>query len=302
LHADAFYDEKESYDHYAAAWALVHFLRNSTPEREQRFERLFGALGEGRTHEEAWQGAFGDLPKGALEEGWREHAASLLDQTPLWKAPWTPPAPPDVATRPMSDQEVHLLWIRVRPRIGKWRPRVEADLAEALAGPTSAEAQLWLGLLRGDESALRRATELAPTEERYQLALATRLYERAHARRDLAAVEPTFRALFKIAHAAETLNAIAWYYAERAQPEVGLPFARRAMERSPSCWGCLDTWALLAFENQAVDEAVALQQRALDLVPEGRKAPGEMIQRMARYRAAAAQKHAAPAAPPLPAP
>ena len=298
----AFYDPKRALGSYLGAWALVHFLRNSTPDRARRFDRYFAALDAGARHERAWQDAFGDLDPAELESAFSLHVAALRRESKVWRSPWQEPPAPPVVTRRLDEAEARLVWVRVRPRGKAWAKAIEADLGAALAArPRPPEAEFWDGWMHQDEAALRRAVAARPQEERYRLALTNLLFARAEATKTLPSIEPEMRALFRVAHSPEALNSIAWYFALRELPDQGLPFARRALERDPSCWECLDTWALLSFQRGAFADAVAMQARAIELVPEGSRVPPEMNERLAKFRAAAAGA-AAPsaAAPPKP--
>ena len=92
----------------------------------------------------------------------------------------------------------------------------------------------------------------------------------------------------------------AWYFAQRNEPAIGAPFARRALEKDPGCWECLDTLGLLQFELGHVGAAVDAQLQAINLVPY-ETAPLDMLYRLATYeRALAAQTSTAAADFPAP--
>jgi tetratricopeptide (TPR) repeat protein len=86
---------------------------------------------------------------------------------------------------------------------------------------------------------------------------------------------------------------ISWYYAQVGLPDEGLRFARRAVDAEPGCWQCLDTLALLLFEKGRPEEALEMQRRALNLLPES-FTPDELSARLYHYERAA--QDAAPAA------
>lgn len=66
------------------------------------------------------------------------------------------------------------------------------------------------------------------------------------------------------------------------QPEEGLALAERSIKADPTCWECLDTYALLLSEKGRFEDAVTVQQRAVDLMPEGVRDP-RMTDQLRKY-------------------
>jgi hypothetical protein len=63
------------------------------------------------------------------------------------------------------------------------------------------------------------------------------------------------------------LNFVAWYWGRASRPDHGLSVARRALQAAPSCWRCAETMAALFFAKGRPREALALQRRALKMLP-----------------------------------
>lgn len=79
--------------------------------------------------------------------------------------------------------------------------------------------------------------------------------------------------LARVASSATELNEVAWYHAERRNPDEAMPFAERAVRLDPLCWTCLDTYALALFEKGRLDEAMKASDRAVSVLPEKVSAP-----------------------------
>jgi hypothetical protein len=76
--------------------------------------------------------------------------------------------------------------------------------------------------------------------------------------------------------------------------DEGLPFAERAVHQSPSCARCFDTYALLLSEKQRFDDAVAAEERAIELLSEDAR-DTTYVERLRRYEEAAAKARPAAA-------
>jgi hypothetical protein len=98
-------------------------------------------------------------------------------------------------------------------------------------------------------------------------------------------VREPLKQTWALAHTASAFNLIGWAYARMGEVDLGLPFARRAVAEEPGCWECLDTLALLLADTGFYEDALPLQERAVALMPEGRREP-DVLKRLDRYRAA----------------
>jgi hypothetical protein len=106
-------------------------------------------------------------------------------------------------------------------------------------------------------------------------------------------LEPVVRELLRVSHTSSELNMVAWHYALRRQPEIGLNFVERALTKDAGCIGCLDTRALLLYQLGRPVEALADQERAAHLLSD-EGVPKRMKQRLEAYRQAAAAAKASP--------
>jgi tetratricopeptide (TPR) repeat protein len=166
-------------------------------------------------------------------------------------------------------------------------------------------AQRRAGRVLLDVRAARRqdASELKPDEPRYLAALLESLYEierrKPRAERNVDALRAPLTQLRRIAGSASQLNEVGWLYGELKQPDLGLPSAKRAVELDPRCWQCLDTLARLYADMGFFEEALPLERRAANLMPEYASA-ATVLTRLARYEEAV--KALPPAPPPSPPP
>jgi hypothetical protein len=104
-----------------------------------------------------------------------------------------------------------------------------------------------------------------------------------------------------VATTAAELDAVARAQAILKQPADGMAFAERALQREPNCRYCLDTHATLLFLGHRPEEALAIQERAIELMPERIKGSG-LLERRRRYDLAVRAKAESPPAAPDPTP
>ncbi|MCZ6786450.1 MAG: DUF1570 domain-containing protein [Planctomycetota bacterium] len=72
-----FYAQEKSGVHYAQAWALVHFLRHSTKENRELFQRMWDTCKRVRSPDEAMRQAFEGVDLDKLDEEFRRHIVLL---------------------------------------------------------------------------------------------------------------------------------------------------------------------------------------------------------------------------------
>lgn len=137
------------------------------------------------------------------------------------------------------------------------------------------------------ERELARALELEPEAERILLAKLDWLMGSKEEAAWNEAGQIAER-LSKVATHSDSLNAVAWYHAQRSDPDRGVPFAMRAIQLDPGCWTCFDTLAVFAHLDGQDRDAVALQLRAINLIPDFRAPPPRVFERLQTYQRAAA--------------
>jgi len=281
--------------YYESAAALVSLFLDRSWAYRARYDRYIAALVSGERHDAAWAQAFGDVSLRRLQEDLLIYRRDGLVDTVEER--YRTAAPPQPSARYLSDVEIHLLWLRLR----KDGEGVRRDLEEARRQePGSPDVAMYSGLLaenaeRYDEAEadLRAARDAAPGDERFRLALFRYHLRRARATgAPFAPLEPEARALAADARHPETLNDVAYLFALAEHPDDGLPLARRAVALRPHGFGYLDTLALLLFEKGDVDGAVATEEHAMALVPDGVKQPG-MAEHLERFKRAVAEKRGA---------
>jgi hypothetical protein len=293
LHADrkTFYAPKTRRLFYAGAWALVHFLANGDPQSHEQMRAFLVDVANGENVEEAFHKRYGVTA--ALDGRFRQYLKKLSGSEvyyQLLQRSYVPSATPPVTRRELDDGEVHLLWAGMRPRSAK----AELSMAQAHA-PDSAELHRWLAMAAEGthdqataDREIDRAVELAPTDTFYQEARVSLHFDRELrkpiAQRHLEALAEEFQAIAPHVHESDGLNTIGWYYALVGDFEKGLPFASRAVEADPQCATCLDTLALLYFQQGRVEDALDAQEAAIARWPEGAKIPNEVLDRLERYR------------------
>ena len=253
-----FHDLPRESAYYAAAWVLVHLFHHGAADLGPRFRAYLDDLAAGLPHAAAWRRAFDEQATADLAARYQRYLLRLEMDVARLRYRAVEPAPPS-APRLLDDDEVHLLWARIRP----WDSRENivqagADLKLVLARrPGAADTHYWWSLYEQlwrrypeAERHLRVALERAPGSSRYLHALAALLYDRERARpaaeRDLSRLSDLVSSLERLEPSPYALAFLARYYHDAGQPDRGLPFARRAVEAAPDCWECVETYGLLS--------------------------------------------------------
>ncbi|HEU4412361.1 MAG TPA: hypothetical protein VFS43_44375 [Polyangiaceae bacterium] len=304
--SDSPVEAKRSFLYYEAAWNLVHAMRFGPPPLRDSLEEYLLALIKGRDP----RASFGEalrrhgVTPAQLESAYRQHIE--LYGVPAERAAFAPRDIPTPHGRAMSEAEVRLLWARVRP----WRgPEGMAQAGEEIeaaikADPKFAPAYVlrgeWFERQRRDAEALadyRKARALAPEDFRTAHALASYLSYNFKKFANDAAVQAELNALLEglrqNAGSAAAWDTLARYDARQGAPERGLPFAKKAISANPSCFECYDTAAMLLFRLGRLDEAVAAQRTAVNLMPDGVRMPG-VLKRLRELEEEVASRPAAP--------
>lgn len=299
---------------YGGAWVLVHMLNNGPEEYRKRFNAFLDRVAHHVAVRDAWEQSFGDLDPERFESDFRKYL--VRPETTLQATAYTPRSGEDPdQTWKLTDAQVHLLWARLRPWDVRQSPRAKVDLDAALASdPASPEVHFLRGLFAfrqkktGEaEQELGRALAARPEDPKYLLALASTIRGEVPINQlppdAVTRLAALLVRLSKVAKTADALNFISWYHAEMGHPDEGLGLSERSLKADPTCWECFDTYALLLSEKGRFDDAVAAQQRAVDLMPEGLRMP-EVAEQLHKYsviaRAMARRRREAESAKPAP--
>ena len=264
---------------YAGAWALVHMMWNTTPERRAAFRRYLNDLAAGIGPDQAWRKEIGAPDSPTLDDDVRAHL--LRSEDAVWKVDYQPHDDAMPRVRALRDSEVHLLWAGVHGHGPSARLAGDAEIGEALReDPDAAEAQFAFG--RSEQRngrpktarhALRQAVEMDGKNERYRLALLMALNRTEGAKASQPAseeeIEAAFHSLARIAHSAETLCAIAEWFSDRNEAERAMPFVLRGLEREPGNADCLTNAGMIAALKGDYEGALDFTRRALNLLPDG---------------------------------
>ncbi|MEJ7730584.1 MAG: hypothetical protein WKG00_15355 [Polyangiaceae bacterium] len=288
--------------HYVGAATMVTWLR--TGPYAKQFALYLSRLSQARSDDDAWNTAFRGVDPGTLEAAFRQALDNRAN--PGLRTSYEYPEPAAHTQRLMSDAEVHLAWIKVRrarapqKQQGNNQADVEAALATAPSDPEVwfARAAVSLSSRRIPESVadIERAMEARPEETRFLEGLFFVRYME-----DLKRTQPprwdrveALAARLRRAPQATwlALNAAAWLYAVREQPDAGLEMSKESIRREPGCGECYDTLAALLYQKGDIEAALGSQQRALSLAREGRIS-GEELERLRLYESAVTGKIAA---------
>jgi tetratricopeptide (TPR) repeat protein len=284
-------DRRKQTGYYLAAWGFVHMLY-SVPEYKALFNAVVDDVAHGKKLEAAWATRFAGVDPDRLEGDFREHLIRTESiEAQAWTTPYTPrPRAAPEQQRALSSAEVHVLWARLRPWDEQHLPAARTDVnAARAADPTSPEIQYWSGLfLRaegdrdGAEAELSRALAQRPNDARYLLALGT-YYRGLERNAPKDRLDDVMHRLAKVAVAPRALDFVASYDAATGEIDEGLRFAARATKADPACYRCFSTGARLLAAKGRLDEAVDAALRAVNLVPDGVRAP-QLTRDLARYR------------------
>jgi hypothetical protein len=293
---------------YPASWLLVHLLSSSKQPYSERLRQLINLLANGVPRAQAFERAFAGVPLGDLEAQYRRYALTMTNsgQTGAKGDRWVvlertryEPRKVDTSgeTRALDDLAVRMLFVRLdgwtAKTIGDVRVKIEMAEKEHRGAP---EIHFVRGLALAAnfhdfvqaEPEMRAAVTAQPKEGRYWLGLVfVRMAQMERTPGNLELLEDDVRNLARRGHTGGALNTVAWYYALRKMPQVGMPFAMRSVAANPTCAECFDTLALLQSESGMLAEAVTSQERACELLPEGAQALG-FQKRLDEYRRLAA--------------
>lgn len=292
---------------YVAAWFLVHLL--NSPKYQPRFRNYLTALSHGVARDRAWQGAFDSVSMDELDDDF--YAYHRAPDLRVWKSAYRPPVQPQVtAVRRLRPGEVHAMWASLQILRSEQSAREPTDLRDARRHVALAQEldPTWTGGLywsavceyraRGGsrEQAAKLMRDYTAREvtdprgwygllqiELHRIVPASLTGLEGTPPAQLHVLRPIAERLGELARTSPELNLTAWYYALAHQPELGMPFATRALELEPGDPYTLDTMALLLYLSGRLDEALIMQEQAVNGLAESR--PGaDMLLRLAHYR------------------
>lgn len=281
--------------HYAAAWAMVHVLKDNA-DYSRALDNLLVGLSAGVEPGNAWQDAFGGhISFASLDRSLGEFYARR--DTQVLRGPFSPGPTHLEAVRKLEPVEMRLLWASARPWTRENLATIHRDLDDALAlAPASPEVHRWRArmfrvqeLYVSAEMELRTAMDARPDDEQtlYELfRLRDRQAELAPTEESFARVDSVVKALLPRATEAQTLNSLAWYLAHRGRVDEALPLAFRSVKSDFNCFECYDTLAFVLNAKGRVAEAHGMQSLAIGLAPDG-FSDAKMLERLQQYRAAA---------------
>jgi tetratricopeptide (TPR) repeat protein len=281
---------------YAIAWALVHLLVNRHP---QQLAELQGRFLRGQDPKVAWREVFPQWDPATEQVGKaldKEIGGYLLAGKYNYRGVRLPEAAP-IPERPMSAAEAHTIRLSLPwlDRGEKPDPaRLKAEIEEALAhDPGHVAALERMAKDRtGDALALaERATAAHPEDARAWLFLARSTPD---GERRSAALR---KAVEMDGASADAANELAWTLLEAGRSGEALPLARRAVATEPWNEAIIDTLAGVLEDLEQCPEALALQRRAMDVLPEGTSAGARaaFVERRSRLEAACGRPPPAPA-------
>ena len=256
---------------YASSWAWVHFLLNERPREFADFQRRLAATEEPRG---AFAAAFGVKDMDTLYSGLQGYLR--LGRYSYVSFP-LPPAPTGIQEEELGPADAHAHYAHLRRfgMAGAWAQRkaaAEAEVARGLAhdprhlGLRVAQAPMPSEDRGGALAAARRLTREAPDSAEAWDYLADALDddgppddERLGALRRVVELRPGD---------SSALNSLAWGHVQRGEGAVALPVAERAARQAPWSPAILDTWAATLAAAGRCPEAVAVQRRAVAMLPD----------------------------------
>ncbi len=290
-----------TYYFYAAAWWLVHMIRETRGEAHARFAKVRRAVAEGTPFADAWRTLM--VPDGyaQLEDEFQQYQSS--PQYVLVRVPFSPVSSGVTPrTRVLSDVELHILMAR----LVDWRSEVGSRGLEELAAaerlePDSAEVAYWHGVarLRSGElaaatSLLRSAATKVPNEPRYLHGLGIAELESFTAARSRTAwrlYRSTAKALEALAKSPSELIFSSDFESWSRHFKRAVDLADRALAIDPTCVNCLLVRGNRAAETGDFVGAARFVRRAISALPEGAQ-DQKLHARLAKYEAAAARAKA----------
>jgi tetratricopeptide (TPR) repeat protein len=283
---------------YGLSWMLVHWMYNV---QQDLFVAYQEALMRSVAPEQAWADTFGAAQLQDLDEQLAAYAKSGLSQVDRITLPSSVVHPVPL---PITAADVHALRAQLS-LVGRGMDRRRDDLQDE----AQHEFSTALALEPGHPEALRLWRSFHGMSKEKVL---ERLSDQVRNRPDDGEAWLFFGALLDgdereaalrkaialLGDEARAYNELAWYLVENGRAEEALPMAARAAGLAPRDAAVLDTYAASLFSVGRCPEALQVQLRAIDKLPEdGRHSPEWMShfpEVLARYRAACGASGAIP--------
>lgn len=254
---------------YAGAWLLVHWLMNRKLEQFSDFQQR---LVNGEQFESAWNRAFEGLQLDRLDHE-LDHYRAYQTYTVR-----VPPVEAPISGRSLTDAEVHALRAHLvlstmqsfeGERVERFQfARREVD--EALRqDPGNVSALSSMSELQPSmvEQLARQGVAAHPESDQAWVMLAQALKSAGHS---AAEQEQALKKATSLgAQNALAAHSLACLYVDQKKYLAALPLAKRALELAPWSSPAWNTYAAIAFALKSCEEAIAAENRALELIPEG---------------------------------
>jgi hypothetical protein len=284
---------------YGLSWMMIAWMFNT---QRDAFDAYQAALARGEDPARAWAASFGSWKLEDMDKALYQYA--LHGDVTVYNVDLAPAdVKPTVA--PLGAADVHALRAQLallaagmkKGRDRAFDEEAEREIAEALALEPGHVAALRLShesrhpLSDAETLArVREQTRRRPDDGEAWLFLGSRLRRAA----DAAEREDALRkAVTLLPSQATADNALAWFLVQSGRGEEALPLATRASLRAPWNPAILDTYAASLFAVGRCPDALLVQARAVENLPEPTKgsAPARpYLDALHRYRQACGQE------------
>lgn len=272
--------------YYLAAKNLVGVMNSRSEADHVLFLTYLRLLAHASDRDAAWRQTFGTVRQEDLGEDMRLYHTNAGVR--VWRLPHFEVPGVSVSGAHLRPGEVHALWVQaqlLRGRMEDVQPLLEQLDAAAAEDATWPDAGFWRAVVYRYQAKpdmpkvielLRAFVADHPSDERAYIGLLDAELDQIVGRKafsgteasapGLETLQPDALALAKIAQSSAALNEVAWYFALRRLPDVGLSFARRSLASDATCAACKDTLAVLLAENGRFDEAYEDEAAAVGMV------------------------------------
>ena len=280
---------------YAGVAALVRMFVTD-PAYVEDFSAYLQRLHAGEKSGPAWAATVGGRGVAQIDADYR--ASLVTREASVLKTKYTPPAVTVDAPRTMTNAQVHVLWAALQNWTtddGLARAARDLEQARALdaAEPNLAVVRASFAMRARNpieaSAVLTEALAARPNDPRLLNAMGWATFSRLvdespqlTSDRVLPALQPIADRLAPIASTSAELDLLAHYAAFKPSADA-LAYEKRAIDVNPSCSSCL-AWAaqVYAMKGQFHD-AIDTATMAIQLLPDGARAPG-LEKAIAAYR------------------
>jgi hypothetical protein len=293
---------------YGSAWTLVHLLQTD-PKYKSDFGAYLASLREGERSEQSWAMSIGGFNSDTLDADFRAHLAA--PELTAYRVKYKPRRPQPLRVEPLSDNELHLLWARLRP----WEKGAKADAARAELDEVERRdpGNMDLGLLKAwwaveidDLPGAERALSAVAPEHRGDarvlnatgwVKLLPLLARKGTKFADFAlALHSTATKLAPVARSAAEFDLLAHYQAGRGNLDEAIAYEKRAVGVDPNCIPCLSSAADMLSQKGRIGEALKVATLAYGLVAEGKR-PTKLLEQIRGLQKRLVDASAVPSAP-----